>query len=121
MSRTDKIYSHYIEKLNEFKILLAAEFKKIIDGKSSMYFMRIHELGKFGIRTGNKYVDEDSVNLENREIELDRLGNKLSDDSYREIENIAEEYVDKIYRASNYEKSYRIYVAKLLLKKLEET
>jgi len=121
MSRTEKIYSHYIEKLDEFKELLAAEFQKIIDGKNSMYFGRIHELEKFGIRTGNKYVDTDSVNLEKRENELDRLGEKLSDNTYKEVENIVEEYVDKVYRAGNYEKSYRVFLAKQLLEQLMKT
>src|SRR6266542_4319248 len=94
MNKTEKLHLHFIEKSNEYIELFINEFQQIVNGKSSFYFKRLYDQERYGIRIGNKYVSKECLNLESRENEIDSLGNKLGDNSYKEIEKTIEEFID---------------------------
>jgi len=119
MNKTEKLHLHFIEKRNEYIELVINELQQIVDGTSSFYFHRLHDQERYGIRTGNKYVSKECLNLESRENELDSLSNKLGDYSYKEIERIIEEFIDKVYKVKHRYDGLEVHVAKEIIQKLK--
>jgi len=118
MNKTEKLHLHFIEKCNEYIELIINELQQIVEGQASFYFNRLYDQERYGIRTGNKYVSKECLNLESRENELDRLGNKLEDNSYREIEKTIEEFIDRVYKAKHRYDGLEVYVAKEIIQKI---
>jgi len=119
MNKTEKLHFRFIEMLNEYIELVIKELQKIVDGKSSFYFHRLYDQERYGIRTGNKYVSKTCLNLETRENELDSLGDKLGDYSYKEIEKIIEEFIDRVYKVKHRYDGLEVHVAKEIIQKIK--